>query len=237
MSPQPPDPDRQPPMQPPSAGGGSGGGSGSPGGSGGSGSSGGGSGSSGGSGGSGSAGGSGGSGGGTSGAGGSSGSGGGGADGSSGSGGAPDVGKGAAAPGGGRRGARGGRGAAGKGDAPSDADDASPQSDAADEDITPPTPFTQQLGRITIFIIAALFGVFAVANSQPVDFSWVFGETLVREAPDGDGEVGGVPLIVLLLAAFVIGAVVAILTDIYVSRARRARKSAQQRRDREGGGR
>ncbi len=95
----------------------------------------------------------------------------------------------------------------------------------------PPTPFTQQLGRITIVVIAALFGVFAVANSQRVDFSWVFGETTVRAAPDGDGSVGGVPLIVLLLGAFVIGAVVAILTELYISRSRRARKAARHREE------
>ena len=99
----------------------------------------------------------------------------------------------------------------------------------AAEEVTPPTPFTQQLGRVTIVVIAALFGVFAVANSQRVDFSWVFGETTVRTAADGEGTVGGVPLIVLLLGAFVIGAVIAILTELYVSRSRRARKAAQQR--------
>ncbi len=98
--------------------------------------------------------------------------------------------------------------------------------------MAPPTPFTQQLGRITIGILAALFGVFAVANSQRVDFSWVFGETTVRAAADGEGTVGGVPLIVLLLGAFVVGALVAFLTELYVSRSRRARKAAQQ-----GGGR
>ena len=86
-------------------------------------------------------------------------------------------------------------------------------------------PFTQQLGRVTIVVLAVLFGVFAVANSQRVDFSWVFGETTAQEGPSGE-LTGGVPLILLLLGAFVAGALIAVLTELYVARARRARKAS-----------
>jgi uncharacterized integral membrane protein len=97
-------------------------------------------------------------------------------------------------------------------------------------------PFTQQLGRVTIVVLAVLFGVFAVANSQRVDFSWVFGETSVQDGPDGQPR-GGVPLIVLLLGAFVAGAVIAVLTELYVARARRARKAtAAPKKDGDSGG-
>ncbi|TVP62750.1 MAG: LapA family protein [Nitriliruptor sp.] len=89
-------------------------------------------------------------------------------------------------------------------------------------------PFTQQLGRVTIVVLAVLFGVFAVANSQRVDFSWIFGETTVREGPTGE-VTGGVPLILLLVGAFVAGAVIAILTELHVTRVRRARKATAER--------
>lgn len=67
-----------------------------------------------------------------------------------------------------------------------------------------PVPFTQQLGRVTVIVLAALFGVFAVTNSQRVAFSWVFGRTEPVAGAAGSG--GGVPLILLLLASFAIGA-------------------------------
>ena len=75
-----------------------------------------------------------------------------------------------------------------------------------------PVPFTQQLGRVTVIVLAALFGVFAVTNAQRVAFSWVFGRTEPLASAAGDR--GGVPLIVLLLASFVVGA----LTGALVSR-------------------
>lgn len=67
------------------------------------------------------------------------------------------------------------------------------------------TPFTQQLGRIFVAIIAVLFGIFAVANAQFVDFNWIFGETQVVEE-GGERIGGGVPLIILLVVSFVLGA-------------------------------
>lgn len=67
------------------------------------------------------------------------------------------------------------------------------------------TPVTQQIGRVVVVLLVVLFGVFAAVNAQPVDFSWVFGATEVSEPPTGGTE-GGVPLIVLLLAAFAVGA-------------------------------
>ena len=87
-----------------------------------------------------------------------------------------------------------------------------------------PTPFTQQLGRVFIVILAVLFGIFAVANSQPVDFSWVFGETQVRDDPAGDGEIGGVPLIVLLLITFALGMLIGAFVSWQVARSRRRRE-------------
>ncbi len=97
---------------------------------------------------------------------------------------------------------------------------------SADADTPPakePTPFTQQLGRVFIVILAVLFGIFAVANSQPVDFSWVFGETQVRDDPAGDGQIGGVPLIVLLLITFALGTLIGAFVSWQVTRARRRR--------------
>lgn len=93
--------------------------------------------------------------------------------------------------------------------------------------VEPPTPFTQQLGRITIIVLAALFGVFAVANSQRVDFSWVFGETLVQESATGE-VTGGFPLIILLLTAFAVGSLVTLLVERFVTRSRRARRAAKE---------
>ena len=104
----------------------------------------------------------------------------------------------------------------------------------AGAEVKRPTPFTQQLGRITIVVLAALFAVFAIVNSQPVDFSWVFGETIARDGADGE-VMGGVPLILLLVGAFVAGALITFLTELYVGRARRARKAAKERAEQEGG--
>ena len=69
----------------------------------------------------------------------------------------------------------------------------------------PSTPMTQQIGRVVVLLLLVVFGVFAATNAQPVDFSWVFGSTEVTEGP-GDATEGGVPLIVLLLASFAVGA-------------------------------
>jgi uncharacterized integral membrane protein len=60
-------------------------------------------------------------------------------------------------------------------------------------------------GQVAVLFLAVLFGVFALVNSHPVRFSWLFGETVVER--DAAGEVtGGVPLIVLLLLSFILGA-------------------------------
>ena len=125
-------------------------------------------------------------------------------------------------------------GSRGDGDVPGEGDARSPEGtgDAGEtgegEPVVPePTPLTQQLGRVFIVILAVLFGIFAVANSQPVDFSWVFGETEVRPDPTGEGTTGGVPLIVLLLITFAIGALVGAYVGWQVLRARRARRDAR----------
>lgn len=62
------------------------------------------------------------------------------------------------------------------------------------------------VGRVLVLLVAVLFAIFALANSQPVDFSWVFGETQVQRDAAGEVSSGGVPLIVLLLVAFIVGA-------------------------------
>lgn len=68
------------------------------------------------------------------------------------------------------------------------------------------TPVTQQLGRIVLLALAVLFVVFALANAQYVDFSWIFGATeVVQQA--GERVEGGVRLIFLLGGAFAIGAI------------------------------
>lgn len=90
----------------------------------------------------------------------------------------------------------------------------------------PRTPMTQQLGRIVVLLLLLLFVVFAVSNSQPVDFDWIFGETEVTDVDPATGETtGGVPLIVLLLVAFVIGA----LSGATLVRIRRRRARAAER--------
>jgi uncharacterized integral membrane protein len=86
------------------------------------------------------------------------------------------------------------------------------------------TPVTQWIGRVVIVLLAVLFGVFAVDNSQAVDFFWVFGDT--RVAPDGSG---GVPLIALLLAAAAIGAALGALIEWQFLRGRRARRAERDR--------
>ncbi|MEX2550853.1 MAG: LapA family protein [Nitriliruptoraceae bacterium] len=86
------------------------------------------------------------------------------------------------------------------------------------------TPLTQQIGRIVVVVLLVLFGVFAVANSQPVDFSWVFGASQVSTTGSGETS-GGVPLIVLLVVSFVTGAVVGALLHWQTARARRLRKA------------
>ncbi len=103
--------------------------------------------------------------------------------------------------------------------------DASESSDSA-QTVRPPVPLTQQIGRVVVFLLAVLFGVFAVANSQSVDFSWIFGGTEVQVAPDGTRVAGGVPLIVLMLGSAVVGAGV---TGFLVWQAGRARRRARGR--------
>jgi len=88
----------------------------------------------------------------------------------------------------------------------------------------PPTPLTQQLGRIVVVALLILFAAFAVVNSQRVDFSWVFGATEVTEDPSGQGTTGGVPLILLLLVTFAAGALLGVLVAWQVRRGRLARR-------------
>lgn len=90
---------------------------------------------------------------------------------------------------------------------------------------TPPEPprvsFAQKLGRVVIAILVVLFGVFAVANAQRVDFSWIFGETQVQIDETGARVDGGVPLIVLLGASFVVGLMLGLVVAWQSARNRR----------------
>lgn len=86
----------------------------------------------------------------------------------------------------------------------------------------PEAPFTQLVGRVTVGVLAVLFGVFAVANAQFVSFNWILGETTAEFSDGGEHLRGGVPLIVLLLGSFAIGAVVGWFATWW--RARRTRE-------------
>jgi uncharacterized integral membrane protein len=89
------------------------------------------------------------------------------------------------------------------------------------------TSSSARAGRIAVLFVAVIFGVFALVNSQPVDFSWIFGETTVEPGATGE-TTGGVPLIVLLLVSFILGAA---LGGWWTWQAARTR---QRRRDRSG---
>ncbi|HEX2029019.1 MAG TPA: LapA family protein [Nitriliruptorales bacterium] len=87
--------------------------------------------------------------------------------------------------------------------------DAHDRGDGGGEQREPPAPrtvpFTQQVGRIALVVVAVLFVAFTSINVQPVDFHWIFGGTeVVRQG--GEYVRGGVPLIVLLLGSFAVGA-------------------------------
>ena len=99
-------------------------------------------------------------------------------------------------------------------------------------DESAPTPLTQQIGRVVVVLLLVVFGVFAATNAQPVDFSWVFGSTEVVDGP-GEATEGGVPLIVLLLASFAVGALAgAALVWQSRRRGQSSGRQASQRRDR-----
>ncbi len=71
------------------------------------------------------------------------------------------------------------------------------------------TPISQQLGRVMMVVAGGIFALFAMFNMDYVDFSWVFGSSEVVTA-GGERVTGGIPLIVLLIAAFVLGVIVGI---------------------------
>lgn len=70
-----------------------------------------------------------------------------------------------------------------------------------------PRPVTQQVGRIAMLVAGGVFALFALFNAHYVDFNWLFGKTVVETTSAGRTG-GGVPLIILLLAAFGLGSVV-----------------------------
>jgi uncharacterized integral membrane protein len=68
--------------------------------------------------------------------------------------------------------------------------------------------------------VVALFTAFALANRQYVEFGWLFGATEIQEV-SGERVSGGVPLIVLLVGAFVLGAIAGAVLVTLRTRARR----------------
>lgn len=85
-----------------------------------------------------------------------------------------------------------------------------------------PTPLTQQIGRVTLVVLLVVFVVFAFANSHRVDFSWLAGRAEVVEVA-GETQ-GGVPLILLLVVAFVLGLLVGVIAEWQLLRSRRHRR-------------
>lgn len=59
-----------------------------------------------------------------------------------------------------------------------------------------PLPFSQQVGRVVLGVVAVLFVIFSLFNLHGVAFDWIFGEWT------------DAPLILLLLGSFALGAVV-----------------------------
>lgn len=89
------------------------------------------------------------------------------------------------------------------------------------------TPVTQILGRVIIVVLILIFLVFAAANGQHVDFSWVLGETRARFDGTGGHIEGGVRLIFLLTATFFLGILVgAMLSWLEFRRKRREARKA-----------
>lgn len=92
----------------------------------------------------------------------------------------------------------------------------------AEPSVEPSTPLTQQIGRVIVGAAAVLFLIFAFVNSQRVTFKWILGQSVAVETPEG--VVGGVPLILLLLGAFLLGMVVGAGLLWRTQRARHARQ-------------
>ena len=85
-----------------------------------------------------------------------------------------------------------------------------------------PVPFSVLVGRVVIGAVVLVFAIFALLNLQRVDFKYVFGESLVVK--QGDEVIGGgVPLILLLLGAFLLG----MLAGSFLNWRRRRRESAR----------
>jgi uncharacterized integral membrane protein len=102
--------------------------------------------------------------------------------------------------------------------------------DGTDGEEARPIPTATLVARGTVVLLAVLFGVFALVNSQPVGFSWLFGETEVERDATGQVVAGGVPLIVLLLVSFILGAALGGWWTWEATRARRQRRDVDQGR-------
>lgn len=102
-----------------------------------------------------------------------------------------------------------------------------PEDGAVEQPQESRTPVTQILGRVFIGVLVLIFLVFAAANAQYVDFSWVLGETRARFDDTGGHVDGGVRLIFLLTGTFFLGILVGALLSWqeYRRKRREARKA------------
>jgi uncharacterized integral membrane protein len=85
--------------------------------------------------------------------------------------------------------------------------DQTPEEAPQESQVSKLTTFRHGLVRGIAIAALALFVAFALANSQAVDFHWLFGQNEVQTS-GGDRTGGGVPLILLLLGAFLLGLIV-----------------------------
>lgn len=97
-------------------------------------------------------------------------------------------------------------------DGPPTADASQEQAQRSADAVAPSASLGQRLQRVAWLAIAIVFTIFAVVNAQAVDFNWIFGSAEVVER-GGERVSGGVPLIILLVVSFALGAVVAWLAS------------------------
>jgi uncharacterized integral membrane protein len=102
------------------------------------------------------------------------------------------------------------------------------EDDTPGRDETRSIPTATLVARGAVVLLAVAFGVFALVNSQPVEFSWLVGETEVERDAAGEVVSGGVPLIVLLLVSFILGAALGGWWTWEATRARRQRHDTDQ---------
>lgn len=107
-----------------------------------------------------------------------------------------------------------------------------PSSTGRQPELTKPVgvPLRTRIARGLMIAVGVLFGIFAIFNSQYVEFNWIFGKTEIVTV--GNERIsGGVPLILLLLASFGAGFAVATVSGMLRRRTRAKRNRPQQHAD------